>query len=241
MIFLRSLLFNILFYVNLIYLMFEGLPRLSRGRDVAMEQARRWGRSSIRLLTLICGTRVEFRGVENIPPGACIVASKHQSIFETFALLLHCPDFTYAVKKELRQLPVFGSYLIATDQISIDRTKGSSAMAQLLRAARGAFAQGRQLLIFPEGTRRPAGAPPAFKFGVANVYAVSKVPCVPVALNAGLFWPRRSFLRRPGTLVIEFLPAIAPGLDKQEFFDLLSERIENPELQAVVERGKTLI
>jgi 1-acyl-sn-glycerol-3-phosphate acyltransferase len=251
MIFLRSLVFNIVFYINLIVLMLVGVPRLFFGRFAAMAHARLWGRSSIYWLTLICGTKVEFRGLDKIPQGACIIASKHQSIFETFALLTHSPDFTYAVKRELRFIPLFGWYLTGTEQISIHRGKGAAAMAQLLRAARTAFKEGRQLLIFPEGTRRPAGAPPAYKYGVAQVYTASGVPCVPVALNAGLFWARRSFLRRPGTLVVEYLDPIAPGLDRQTFFNLLQERIETasnrlmdeaiaerPELAEVRARGR---
>ncbi len=226
MIFLRSLAFHIAFYLNLIVLMLLGLPRLLGGRGPAMSHARLWGTSSIWLLEHICKIRVEFRGVQNIPQGACIIASKHQSVFETFALLLYCADFTYAVKKELRKIPLFGWYIAATEQIAVDRQKGGAIMPQLLRSAGAAFAQGRQLLIFPEGTRRPSGAPPVYKYGVAQIYAGSHVACVPVALNAGLFWPRRSFLLHPGTLVVEFLDPIAPGMERRAFFELLQERIE---------------
>ena len=251
MLILRSLIFNVAFYVNLMVLMLVGLPRLLMGRHQAMAHARLWGRSSIWLMRWICGTKVEFRGLEKLPPGACIVASKHQSIFETFAILTKCSDFTYAVKKELRVIPFFGWYLAGTEQIFIDRSKGSAAMPQLLRESVIAFGQGRQLLIFPEGTRRAAGAPPQYKYGVAQVYSASHVACVPVALNAGLFWARRSFLRRPGTLVVEFLDPIAPGMERRAFFELLQERIETasnrliaeavaerPELADVVARGR---
>ena len=226
MIFLRSLVFNIIFYTNLTVLMLVGLPRLLGGRVPAMNHARLWGASSIWLLEKICGIKVEFRGVEHIPQGACIIASKHQSVFETFALLLFCRDFTYAVKKELRKIPLFGWYIAATEQIAVDRQKGAAIMPQLLRSAGIAFEQGRQFLIFPEGTRRQAGAPPAYKYGVAQIYGGSHVACVPVALNAGLFWPRRSFLLYPGTLVVEFLEPIAPGMERRAFFDLLQARIE---------------
>ena len=226
MIFIRSLLFHIAFYTNLVVLMLVGLPRLLGGRVPAMNHARLWGASSIWLLEKICNIRVEFRGQAHIPQGACIIASKHQSVFETFALLLFCTDFTYAVKKELRKIPLFGWYIAATQQIAVDRQKGGAIMPQLIRSAGAAFEQGRQLLIFPEGTRRPAGAPAAYKYGVAQIYAGSHVTCVPVALNAGLFWPRRSFLLHPGTLIVEFLEPIAPGMERRTFFETLQDRIE---------------
>eukprot|EP01037_Dinobryon_pediforme_P007392 gene7392-7458_t len=235
MIFIRSLIFNIAFYVNLTVLMLVGLPRLLGGRVPAMKHARLWGASSIWLMEKICNIKVEFRGLDNLPQGACMIASKHQSVFETFALLIHCPDFTYAVKKELRKIPLFGWYLAATEQIAVDRQKGGAIMPQLLRAAGVAFEEGRQFLIFPEGTRRPAGAPPAYKFGVAQIYAGSNVTCVPVALNAGLFWPRRSFLLYPGILVVEFLEPIAPGLERRAFFELLQERIETASNRLIAE------
>jgi len=226
MIFVRSLLFHIAFYTNLVVLMLAGLPRLLGGRVPAMNHARLWGTSSIWLLEKICNIKVEFRGQAHIPQGACMIASKHQSVFETFALLLFCTDFTYAVKKELRKIPFFGWYIAATQQIAVDRQKGGAIMPQLIRSAVAAFEQGRQFLIFPEGTRRPAGAPPAYKYGVAQIYAGSHVTCVPVALNAGLFWPRRSFLLYPGTLIVEFLEPIAPGMERRAFFETLQARIE---------------
>lgn len=226
MIYVRSFIFNLLFYINLIVIMIAGLPALFGNRRNGLEQGRRWGRSSLWLLDKICGTKIEYRGLENVPPGACIMASKHQSILETFAIIPHMSDFTFVVKQELKFVPVFGLYMIYTDQIAINRNKGSSAMTQVVQGTRKAFSEGRKLMIFPEGTRRSVGAPPSYKFGVAQVYSSNDVPCVPVALNAGLFWPRRSFLRRPGTIVIEFLPPIAPGLDRKVFLRLLEEKIE---------------
>ena len=130
---------------------------------------------------------------------------------------------------------MFGWYLAATQQIAVDRQKGGAIMPQLLRSAAIAFEEGRQFLIFPEGTRRAAGAPPAYKFGVAQIYAGSNVTCVPVALNAGLFWPRRSFLLYPGTLVVEFLEPIAPGLERKVFFELLQDRIETASNRLIAE------
>lgn len=226
MLVLRSILFNILFYINLVILVLTGLPRIFMGRQAVMNLARLWGKTSIWLVRVVCGMHFEVRGLENIPEGAVIVAAKHQSIWETFALTLFLKDFSYVLKRELTWIPFFGWYFLPGEQIAIDRSKGSSALNQVSTAAKALLAEGRQLFIFPEGTRRPAGAPPAYKYGVAHVYAATGARCLPVALNSGLFWARRSFLRRPGTIVMSFLPVIEPGLTPREFLAELQNRIE---------------
>jgi 1-acyl-sn-glycerol-3-phosphate acyltransferase len=226
MLVLRSALFNVLFYLVLVGLMLVGLPTLLFGRHAIFRLARLWSKTSLWLLDKICKLRVEFRGVENIPRGGCIVAPKHQSVWETFALLLFFPDFAFILKRELTFIPVFGWYLARAEQIAINRSDGRTALAQATESARALSRQGRQVLIFPEGTRRPAGGPPVYKFGVAHLYAECGVACLPVALNSGLFWPRRSFVRRPGTVLVEFLAPIAPGLGKDEFFAQLQHRLE---------------
>jgi 1-acyl-sn-glycerol-3-phosphate acyltransferase len=253
MLFLRSLIFQILFWANTILLMLLWLPALVMPRRVSMELGRTWGRSSLWLVDKICGLEVEWRGLENIPPegGAMIVACKHQSIWDTFTLPIRFPDFSYILKRELVLIPFFGWYLLAAEQVGINRAKGGKLLPQLIAKAKHIFGQGRQLFIFPEGTRRPAGAPPAYKFGVAHLYAATGVPVLPVALNAGLFWPRRAFTIRPGVATIEFLPMIPPGLPPREFFARLQNEIETasdrliaeavarqPELATVVEEGR---
>ena len=223
---IRSMAFNLLFYANLIALLLFCVPALAMPRRFIFAIARFWARSSLWLLKTICGTHVEFRGCERIPASPFIVAAKHQSIWETFALTLLFDDFAYILKRELTYIPFFGWYLWKSDQIAIDRKNGSSALTQAAERSKRIFAQKRVLFIFPEGTRRPAGAPPRYKFGVAHIYDVSGVPCVPVALNSGLFWARRSWIRRPGTIVVEVLEPISPGLDKDVFFQKLQETLE---------------
>lgn len=223
---LRSLIFNTLFYLILIVCMVVGLPALLAGRKGVYFVARIWARSTLWLFDKICGVKYEVRGLNNLPEGGVIVAAKHQSFWETFALSLYLTDFTFILKRELTWLPLFGWYLKASQMIAIDRGSGSSALKQVMQRSQPVLNSGRQLIIFPEGTRRKAGAPPQYKFGVAFIYSANKVPCVPVALNTGLFWPRRSFLRRPGTVLVEFLPPIEPGLPRDEFFALLQERLE---------------
>jgi 1-acyl-sn-glycerol-3-phosphate acyltransferase len=223
---LRSLVFNVLYYVNLIVLMILGLPTILLGRHAIFALARLWGRVSLWLAEKICGLRLEFRGLENIPRGGYIIASKHQSFLETFALLLYAPDFAYVLKRELMYLPIFGWYLWGADQIAINRSSARNAMAVLSARAGEVLRSGRQVFIFPEGTRRPPGAPAQYKFGVAKLYQDTDAPCVPVALNTGLFWGRRGFVRRPGVAVIAYLPPIAPGLDRDAFLATLQSIIE---------------
>ncbi|MGD1037018.1 MAG: lysophospholipid acyltransferase family protein [Roseiarcus sp.] len=219
---LRSLAFNLAFYLNLIALMIFGLPLILRGRHGVFLLARLWSSSSRWLLETICGLRIEYRGLHNIPKGGYILAAKHESLLETFALLPYAPDFAIVLKRQLLFIPLFGLYLVAARQIAIDRGRGHSALAQIIAQAREVVRAGRQVLIFPEGTRRPPGAPPRYKFGVAALYAETGASCLPVALNTGLFWGRRGFTRRPGVAVIEYLPPIPPGLER----DALAERLQ---------------
>jgi 1-acyl-sn-glycerol-3-phosphate acyltransferase len=238
MIFIRSALFNFLFYATMIVLMVVGLPALFSGRKAILALARTWSRFSLWLLKVVCGTSVEFRGLENIPKGACIIAPKHQSFWETFALILYFDDFAYVLKRELTFIPVFGWYLQRAGQIAINRATARTALRQLVVKAKVLFAEGRQLFLFPEGTRRAPRAPPAYKAGVAYLYEKTRVPCLPVALNSGLFWPRRSFLRFPGTIVVEFLPAIAPGMKRDAFLRKLQWRIESATDRLIAEAAR---
>jgi 1-acyl-sn-glycerol-3-phosphate acyltransferase len=226
MILIRSLVFNLLFYVNITVLSFLGLPTLLMKRGAVQELARIWSRNSLWLLDKICGTKVEFRGLEHLPRGACIIAAKHQSALETFALTTQMGDFTFVLKRELMAIPFFGWYLKGAGQIGIERAKRGQALVDLTRQVSQAVVEGRQIFIFPEGTRRSVGAPPDYKTGVAHLCVATKATCVPVALNSGLFWPRRGILRRPGRVVIEFLEPIEPGLDKHKFMSVLQSRIE---------------
>ena len=156
---IRSLLFNALFYLNLVVLMIIGLPTMLFGRRSVFALARLWGAISVWLLEATCGLRLEYRGVENIPPGAILIAVKHQSFLETFALLKYAPDFAIILKRQLTYVPLFGLYLIVSQQIAIDRAKGRQALQQIAGAAKPVFAAGRQVFIYPEGTRR-LPAPP---------------------------------------------------------------------------------
>src|SRR5829696_917630 len=226
MLVLRSLLFNVAFYALTILWLIGLIPFVLLPRKTFLRAVQAWGRASIWLLRVVAGTRLEFRGIERIPPGGLLVAAKHQSMLETFALVTMFDDPTFVLKRELRWIPFFGWYTVKAAQVPVDRSAGAAALSDMNERARKEAARGRQIVIFPEGTRRAAGAPPAYKYGVAHLYQNLEVPCLPVALNSGLFWPRRSFIRRPGTIRVEILDPIPAGLPRDEFFKVMQDRIE---------------
>jgi 1-acyl-sn-glycerol-3-phosphate acyltransferase len=225
-IFLRSLIYNVLFYVLLMLWFIVAIPTFVMPRRAILTVAKLWSRQNTWLLRIICNVKVEYRGIEKIPKGPLLVASKHQSMWETFALLQVLDQPLYILKRELTRIPFFGWYLMKAGMISVDRRAGGRALLKMVRQASEEVRNGRQLIIFPEGTRRPPGAPPDYKPGVAQLYASCREQCLPVALNSGLFWPRRTFMRYPGTLVVEFLDPVPPGLPRDEFLTRIAATIE---------------
>ena len=183
----------------------------------------------------ICGTRVEYRGLEKIPVGPLIVASKHQSMWETFALLQFFDQPLYILKRELEWIPFFGWYLKKAGMIGIDRAAGGRSLMKMVRRAGEEVRRGRQLIIFPEGTRTLPGAPPDYKPGYIALYEALGVTTVPLALNSGLYWPRRSLWRYPGTIIVEFLEPIPPGLPRAEFRKRIETSIEQASLALIRE------
>ena len=232
---IRSLLFNFLFYLNLLVQIIAALPTLLMPRWAIIAVARFWARSNLWLLRAVCGINAEFRGLGKIPAGPLLVSSKHQSLWETFALLLILPDAAYIMKRELMWIPFFGWYAWKAGMIPIDRSRGSRALADMNACARRELARNRPIIIFPEGTRRPPGAEPSYKYGVARLYSQMGVPCLPLALNSGLFWPRRSIRRYPGTIVVEVLDPIPPGLGQESFFQRLQHEVEDATARLISE------
>ena len=226
MILLRSLLFNALFYLNTAMWLAIALPTFFLPYRAIIAVAKAWGRCNLVLLRVVAGIDYEIRGREKIPQGPLIVAAKHQSAWETFSLLHLFDNPFFIVKRELQWIPIFGWLMIKGRMVPVDRGARSKALNAMTERAGIELAKGRQLIIFPEGTRRPAGAEPRYKYGVAQLYVAESVPCVPIALNSGLFWPRRSIMLRPGTVLVEVLDPIAPGLDKDAFLERLKHEIE---------------
>ena len=226
MVLFRSLAYFVAFYVNTALFLVFGSWLLAAPRRWAMEGLRLHARASLWLLKVICGTHVEVRGRDKLPPGACLVASKHQSAWDTFALIPVFRDPAMVMKAELGWIPLYGWFSHKFQHIFVRRDKGPSALKALIRDARDRAAQGREIIIFPEGTRRPPGAQPDYRPGFIALYEGLGLPCVPVALNSGLFWPRRSIMRYPGTVVIEVLDPVPPGLPRAQARAVIQEKIE---------------
>jgi 1-acyl-sn-glycerol-3-phosphate acyltransferase len=237
---LRSLAFNALFYLSLVVLMIVALPTMLLPRRFTVAMAKQWGRNSLWLLRVVCGTKVEWRGRDHVPDGPLLIAAKHQSIWETFALLPLFPDPTFVIKRELMHIPLFGWLAWKSGMIPVDRGSGLKTLRAIREGTRTALAQDRQIIVFPEGTRRPAGAEPDYKSGIAHIYVGVNATCVPVALNSGLFWARRHFMRHPGTIVVEFLDPIAPGMRRGDFLRHLETTIEAATARLVDEGRRDL-
>jgi len=231
----RSLAFNALFYLVLLAYFLVALPTLLMPRWGILRLAQHWARTNLRLLRIVCRIGVDWRGLEKIPRGTVLVGAKHQSTWETFALLTVLAEPTFILKRELLWIPFYGWFARHAGMIPVDRGGGKAALVAMTARAREALDHGRQIVVFPEGTRRPAGAEPRYKIGIAHLYAQGGAPCVPIALNSWLFWPRRKFMRYPGTIAVEVLDPIAPGLPMDAFFARLQQDIETATARLLAE------
>lgn len=223
---LRSIAFALVFYINTAVFLLLGSPLLLGPRRWAMLGLKAHAHASLWWLKVIVGTGLEVRGREHLPTGAVLVAAKHQSAWDTFALITLFRDPAMVMKAELGWIPLYGWFSHKFRHIFVQRERGPSALKRLIRDARDRAQDGREIIIFPEGTRRAPGAPPEYKPGVVALYEALELPCVPLALNSGVFWPRRRWFRAPGTIIVEFLPPIPPGLPRATFREELQSRIE---------------
>jgi len=222
----RSFLFNGVFFAGGLVLAVLLLPCLVLGRKTMQGGLKLWAGMVIWNLKWIAGLTWEVRGLENLPAEPCILACKHQSAWETGIFYLLVGDPSYILKKELLSIPFFGWYLAKGGAIAIDRKAGASALKAMIQGARDRLARGQNVVIFPEGTRAAPGQPGTYHPGVAALYKGVDAPLVPVALNSGVFWQRRSFLKRPGRITIEILPPVPPGQDRRAFMAHLQQTIE---------------
>jgi 1-acyl-sn-glycerol-3-phosphate acyltransferase len=225
MLYLRSLAFNLAFYASLVVQMIFWTPYYFLSpRRRAWFVPKFWSRTSLWLYRVIAGTRSEIAGTENLPPGSFILAPKHQSFWDAIAFFPYLDDPLYILKRELTWIPFFGWYIL---KIPVHRGNRAKALKAVVAATRAEMARNpRQLIIYPEGTRRAPGDVPAYKYGIVELYNQLGLPVVPVAHVAGLYWPRRKFLRYPGTIRARFLPPIPPGLPKDEFMARLISETE---------------
>lgn len=240
MILLRSALFILFLWLWTAAMTLLYTPLLVLPRRWTVLGARFWIRGALIGLKLLTGLGWEVRGREHLPTGGMIIASKHQSTFETFAMHLMFDDPAYVLKRELLWIPCFGWYLFKSGVIAIDRTAGTRALKTLIKGAETAAAEGRPIVIFPEGTRAAPGTKRPYHSGVAMLYGALDLPVVPIALNSGMFWGRGSLRKYPGTLTIEILPPIPPGLDRRCFMAELEQRIETASDRLVAETRHAL-
>lgn len=222
----RSIAFNALFYLNTLVYLVVALPTFFLPYRAIIAVARSWARTSLMLLRVVAGLKYEVRGLDKMPAGPIIVAAKHQSAWETFAFFVPFRRPAYVYKRQLAYVPLFGWLIWKARQIPVDRGGKGVALASIADGAETAVADGRQVMIFPEGTRKAVGAAPDYKFGVTHLYEKLGVPCQPVALNSGMFWSRKSFIRRPGTVLVELLDPIPPGLPPEVFAERLKAEVE---------------
>ena len=226
MLILRSLLFTVWLYLSMPLFAVGLSPALLMPHRQAMGVIKLWARFVLFDLRWIAGVRVEFRGLEHRPTGPALVAPKHQGMLDVVAPFAILDDPCFVLKKELMPLPFFGWFAWKTRMIPVDRAAHAKALKDMVRHARDRIAQGRQIVIFPEGTRTAPGAEPDYKPGVAAIYRDLEVACWPVATNSGVHWPAHGFKRYPGTVVFEFLEPIPAGLKRAEFMTRLEESVE---------------
>jgi 1-acyl-sn-glycerol-3-phosphate acyltransferase len=238
---IRSAAFYLFFFVHtfilaiIVGLMAKLTPNL---KSVGWSLAQYWGNSVLFMLRWLVGIRTEVTGAENIPEGGCIIAAKHQSDWDIFALLPHVGHPAFIAKKELLDIPLFGWAARWIDTISVDRNKGRDALPAMTLEARDALDRGCRVIIFPEGTRRAPLDTPAYRSGIIRMYRAMDVPVVPVALTSGLYWGRNSPILWPGTARAKFLEPIMPGLPGDEFLNTLIARIETETDAMVLEDAR---
>ena len=232
-----SLLFNIAFWLWGVVMALAALPVLLMPREAMVRHAERWERGIQWLLRHLVGLDYRVIGDEHRRNSEVIYAIKHQSAWDTVTTHLLIDDPAIALKQELTKIPIFGPCLLHAGMIKIDRGHGTRALRSLIDGARAAIARGSPVVIFPEGTRTPPGERRSYHPGVAALYKQLALPVVPVALNSGLFWGRRSFVKRPGTILVEFLEPIQPGLDRKAFMAELERRIETATDRLVEKAG----
>jgi 1-acyl-sn-glycerol-3-phosphate acyltransferase len=241
---LRAAAFNVAFFAMTLVLAILYLPLLLAPPLIMMAAARTWIRLMLWLLKALVGLDHRVEGVANLPTTAngkrvpVLIAAKHQSAWETFAFNVLLADPVFIIKRELFWVPFYGWYAKHAGMIGIDRAGGAKALKKMMTEAKAALAAQRPIIIFPEGTRIAVGAAPQYQAGVAGLYQALDVTVVPVALNSGLFWGRRAFLKRPGTIAVKFLPAIPPGLPRAEFMAHLEAAIEGESGKMIGSRRK---
>lgn len=238
MLLLRSLIFALFFYLSTAIFVVGGSFLLFGPRRWAMAGLKAHAIVSLWLLRVIVGTKMEVRGREKLPRAPYLVASKHQSAWDTFALIPIFSDPAMVMKWELTLIPFYGWFSRKFEHVFVRRDRGPAALRRLVHDANDRARAGREIVLFPEGTRRPPGAEPDYKSGAVALYEGLGLQCVPVALNSGLYWPRRQLIRYPGTIIVEILDPLPPGMPRREFKARLQQEIEAAANRLIIEAAK---
>lgn len=228
MILLRSTLFNVVFFGSTFLLLWPATLVRLVAPGCVMGIAVSWARFVCASARVLCGIRFEVTGAEHLPSGAALIASRHQSAFDTLVWLMLVPNTCYVLKRELRRIPLFGGLTHAAGMIAVDRDAGANAVRGLIRDGQKAVAEGRQIVIFPEGTRSEPGSMLPLQPGIAALASRTGLPVIPVATDSGLYWGRRAFRKRPGTIRIVIRPPLTPGLRREELLLRLAEGMIMP-------------
>ena len=221
---------SIIFYISLIiWTLFMGIiciPFLILPSKFLKFPTKIWIKVIFIFLENICNIKHRIEGMENMPDESVLIASKHQSAFETLALYFYLKDCFFVHKKELFLIPVFGQYLYKSNMVSIDRSGGTKTMRKMLEEVKIKLDTGSSIIIFPEGTRKLPGSKPDYKTGFIGIYNHSKKKILPVALNSGLCWPKHTWILKNGVITIKILPIINENYDKQTVLNKVQEQIE---------------
>ena len=231
----RVVVFNAAFYSITGLMMLGGIWLLAGPRSWAMQGLRLHAKVSLWLLRTICGVRMEVRGARHIPAGPCLVVAKHQSAWDTFALIPLFRDPAIVLKAELARIPLYGWFCVKFEHILVRRERAAAALKAMLAEAATKAASGREILIFAEGTRREPGAPADYKPGYVALYESLKLPALPLALNSGLYWPRNSTAMHPGTIIVEILEPVPPGLARGDARRRIETAIEAASARLIAE------
>lgn len=223
---LRSLLFTTYLYLSMVFMGVVLSPFLLTPRRVSMRLVQGWARSVLGAARLLCGIKVEIRGLEHRPSGAALIAAKHQGMLDVIAPFTFLDDPCFVMKQELLNLPFFGWYAKKLRMVPVDRSAQAAALRKMVNDTNERLQEVRQVVIFPEGTRTEPGAAPDYKPGVAALYRDLNYPCALMATNSGLCWPAHGFIRKPGTVVFEFLEPLPAGLKRGQFMSEMQARIE---------------
>ncbi|NEX93635.1 lysophospholipid acyltransferase family protein [Caulobacter sp. 17J65-9] len=226
MLVLRSLLFMAYLYLSMVFMGVVMSPFLLAPRPVAMRLVQGWARTVLGAARILCGIKVEVRGLEHRPSGGALIAAKHQGMLDVIAPFTFLDDPCFVMKQELLSLPFFGWYAKKLRMVPVDRSAQAAALRKMVTDTNARLEDVRQVVIFPEGTRTEPGAEPDYKPGVAALYRDLNYPCELIATNSGLCWPAHGFIRKPGTVVFEFLEPLPAGLKRGQFMTEMQTRIE---------------